>query len=63
MIISDKMNITLVTIIIIAALILFIACGNKNNHSINDKNRDGDFSDSLVIELAGFTGKSLVPGA
>lgn len=54
-----KKNTTALVTIIILGLFYVLACGSKDNHTAENKNKGNNYTDSLVIELAGFTGKSV----
>ncbi len=54
-----KKNTTISVAIIILSLHIFFTCGAKDNQTAGNKNKGNNHTDSLVIELGGFTGKSV----
>jgi len=57
--IFNKKNISAQFIIVILILFSFLSCGDKNNNSSENANKGNNDTDSLVIEIAGFSGKSV----
>jgi len=57
--IFNKKNILALDIIVILALFSVVSCGDKDNNSSENTNKGNNDTDSLVIEIAGFTGKSV----
>ncbi len=57
--IFNKRNNSAHYIIVILVLFSFVSCGDTDNNSSEKTNNGNKNSDSLVIEIAGFTGKSV----
>ena len=56
---KNKKRKAAISLILISGLLAVLACGNNEKNSAAKTNRDNNFTDSIVIELAGFTGKSV----